>query len=1162
MILNGLLTFLGELFTSIGWDYIFFIGLGFEVLLAIFFIIKSHFSYEMRMTRRLLKINNWLNRNRFINANNLVEFNNLMKKTPKLMRYHWHQYMLNRDKDPSHYMSAYNLVEKPLKTSSYLSNIKTYIGATIAFAGLFLFFGLAGLSGADLTFGNLAKAFFAPFVMSFIAIIFVMIMRMRQNQNLSAFFQYHHYFNRFLDRAVTTMPEYVDFEVLFTRQEIQKGIPVLNEYLEKRARQEQEELEKARLNAMEHESFDFKETGIDGALVLERAMKETETYLNIRSRLLNEIQQLEEEIESLKRNYENTQKDYQRKMQVSKENVDRLRKQQEETTNRIENNYIKKQQADEIKKQEQLEKDNDNATLRFNQEIESLTTEIENRRTELEEKRKYVEEAMQAEYQTFSTKMYKSVYAIAEERNQADKDELISMKDEVMEELEKANQKLTEKDHEIAQLHKILEKNHIIVAENGGFYSEKLSKESKRVRRGKKNKKLDDGDEDLIYTPPEALEDEKPEVKVEPEVKTEEFPAEQTIAVAPETPVEQVQEVKEEQNIIEEQNNLEIDESAFNTFEEPAQEEIQQPVEYEPEEVYEEEVQYGDDGGWYDKDGYYRYENGAYFDPEGRYFDEFGGWYEADGITYHEPQSETYEDIEPIEEEYREYGEDGGWFDKDGYYRYENGAYFDPEGRYFDEFGGWYEEDGITYHEPEEYQDDSFYYDGVEEYLDPTTDEEYREYGGDGGWFDKDGYYRYENGAYFDPEGRYFDEYGGWFEEDGTTYHPPVDRTMARIAKRRQEPVGDAYLDIQEEKYIDRVADQEFEDEFGTVETTEETLNPVQDEDVFVFDEDFETESETDINDTTENDEGALLEPSFEEEVEAVEQEPEVIEEPEVDPVVRKPLSEKAVREIENLKAQFALSEGLLADEEETFDVPIEKEAQPQEHPEEVVLNEAEANEEKAEVAPENVEQPITEEVAKQEPKKKAGRPKKVKVEGLEEALNDLIGKSENDSETQEIVKKAEPKKKVGRPKKVKIDLSTLFDTPAESKQDKKEEAPKRGRPKKVKVEGLEEALKEDAKKPKTAKKRGRPKKEKTETKPTQPKKSRGRPKKQTTKETTSPKRGRGRPKKTVDSDLKALNKKIENENKKLAKHQQQLNKQLEESLSHLAQKDENNKDE
>ena len=27
-------------------------------------------------------------------------------------------------------------------------------------------------------------------------------------------------FNRFLDKAVTTMPEYVDFEVLFTRQEM------------------------------------------------------------------------------------------------------------------------------------------------------------------------------------------------------------------------------------------------------------------------------------------------------------------------------------------------------------------------------------------------------------------------------------------------------------------------------------------------------------------------------------------------------------------------------------------------------------------------------------------------------------------------------------------------------------------------------------------------------------------------------------------------------------------------------------------------------------------------------------------------------------------------------------------------------------------------------
>ena len=182
-------------------------------------------------------------------------------------------------------------------------------------------------------------------------------------------------------------PKYVDFEILFTKQEINDGIPILGEYLEKRARQEQEELEEAQRNAVAHEEYDFAASGIDGSLVLERAMKESETYLNIKQRLLTEIQQFESEITTLKKNYENISKDYQRKLQASKENMERLRQQQEESTNRIEVNYIRKQQQDEVKKQEQLEKDQEDATNKFNAEVNSLIAEIEKRREELESKK-------------------------------------------------------------------------------------------------------------------------------------------------------------------------------------------------------------------------------------------------------------------------------------------------------------------------------------------------------------------------------------------------------------------------------------------------------------------------------------------------------------------------------------------------------------------------------------------------------------------------------------------------------------------------------------------------------------------------------------------------------------------------------------------------------
>ena len=50
-----------------------------------------------------------------------------------------------------------------------------------------------------------------------------------------------------------------------------------------------------------------------------------------------------------------------------------LKAQQEASTNRIESNYIRKQQADEIKKQQQLEKDYEIASIRFNkQQNESI----------------------------------------------------------------------------------------------------------------------------------------------------------------------------------------------------------------------------------------------------------------------------------------------------------------------------------------------------------------------------------------------------------------------------------------------------------------------------------------------------------------------------------------------------------------------------------------------------------------------------------------------------------------------------------------------------------------------------------------------------------------------------------------------------------------------
>ena len=681
-ILQDIQAIIAALFVSIDWDIIFFVGIAFEILFAIFYIIKSRFSYEVRVVKKLLKLNNWLNKNRYIDQNNLIEFNNMMKHTPKHLRYYWHEYMLNREKQPSHYMSTYNLVEKPLKSSSYLANIKNFKTTTIIMAGILLLFSVLKISTVTPTLGDIGLCIITPLLMVLLYGILSIVMRASQNMNINSLYQYVHYFGRFLDRAVSTMPDYVDFEVLFTRREIKKGIPVLNEYLEKRARQEQEELEKARVNAVEHETYDFSSTGINGSLVLERAINESETYINIRSRLLSEIQQLEGEIESIKRTYENTEKDYQKKMQVSKENVDRLRKQQEETTNRIENNYIKKQQADEIKKQEQLEKDHDAATIRFNQEMEGLNTEIATRRTELEQRRKYVEEAMKAEYQTFATKLYKSLETILKEENQDERDELVEIKDEIAESLQQANDVIAQKDREIDELYKIMQANGIDVNEYAGYSSEALKRESKK-KKSKKSKQEPQVQQNVPQSEPAP----------QPEPS-------QNMAAAALAPTA---------NFANDPNLIPLDQ------------------------IPEHEKQYGEDGGFYDKNGYYRYANGTYFTPNSEFHDEFGGWYEADGITYHEPDENVVEKAQAamaeqvneeeiaqqqpaqagqnptglelmnaVPENEREYSDDGGFFDKEGNYFYPNGTFFTADGRFFDEFGGWYEADGVTYHAPNE----------------------------------------------------------------------------------------------------------------------------------------------------------------------------------------------------------------------------------------------------------------------------------------------------------------------------------------------------------------------------------------------------------------------------------------------------------------------------
>lgn len=631
LLFDGIFNFVETYFRGIGnsmknLDILFYVFVGLELLFVIYFLVKSHFAYQFRLIRAIDKINIYLLNNSYINENNLIEFNKKMKKVPKTLRYHWQQYMLYREQSPSFYMSSNNVIEKPLRSSSVKYNIKTMKALTIIFTTLSILLSAAVLGLSQTQSSFIAPVIFRlaiiPSVIIFIGSIYGIYQNARQSANLSDLYQTFHIFQRLIDKAVTTMPEYVDFEVLFTKKEIAKGIPALNEYLEKRARQEQEELEKARRNAVDHEVYDFGSVDISGSLILDRAMKETEIYLSLRNRLLAEIQQVESQIDTLKKSYDNTQREIQRKMQTAKENIDRIRMQQESSTNRIEGNYLKKQQDQEISKLTQLEKDNTEETYRFNQELEALTSEIDKKKAELEERRKYIEKAMLAEYKTYSTKVFKNLLKVANEKEKEERANLSETKDSYAQKIVELKDQVQELSYENTQLKDRIKNFDSELSEKENFYTNALIETAEKAKSALVGKKGESTEE--IELP--SVQDAQPETNatVEQGQETTEQPAPVQDYVS-EEPQVQAPDIEQTEN----------GENAEQTEEQP------------PVDEYE---------GYYDSEGYYRYPNGTYYDPQGRYFDETGGYYDIDG-NYHDPD-EAKALLEQLEKEKQEADEE------------------------------------------------------------------------------------------------------------------------------------------------------------------------------------------------------------------------------------------------------------------------------------------------------------------------------------------------------------------------------------------------------------------------------------------------------------------------------------------------------------------------
>jgi len=405
-----------------------FIGFMIVAIIAMFFLVR--FSYENRILKSVNRLNKYFLAKPYINEENLVEFNLKMKKVPEVLRSNWQVYMLNREDSPTTYINVNTCIDKPLRTSSIEKNMGNFTIFSVLLGLLSFAIGLVyatHVAGTNILGDVMFLALLVPLAISILYTVFFLVIKASKNDIYSCLYENFPLYERNLTKAVETLPAYVDYEILFTKKEIKDGIPILQQYLEKRAKVEEEELERARENSIVNEEYDFGELGVDGSLVLERAMKECETFIKVRRRMQEESSSIETEKENYKKTFEQTLKDMQRKLQASRENLESLKTEQEASTNRIESNYIRKQQADEIKKQEQLEKDIEQASAKFHEEQETLKNEIEKRDKEIGEKKVFVEQAMMLEFKHYANTLYE---VLTEKAKEVGNQKLVSLAQE------------------------------------------------------------------------------------------------------------------------------------------------------------------------------------------------------------------------------------------------------------------------------------------------------------------------------------------------------------------------------------------------------------------------------------------------------------------------------------------------------------------------------------------------------------------------------------------------------------------------------------------------------------------------------------------------------------------------------------------------------------
>ncbi len=431
-----------------------FIALGLIVLITLVIVIARNNTYEKKLMKSIKSTNKFLNKNPYVTEENLVELNAKMKASPKTLRHSWQEYMLNREKLPSEYMNTETVIDHPCKASGYKTSIRIcknlYIISAILMALLLFSRVLANFSTEELSqlqtnqliIKSLFDVMLIPGLLLFVGFIIIAIFESSYASFTNDLFYEYREFQGYINKACTTMPPYIDYEILFTQKEIKEGISVLQEYLDKKAIQEQKEKEEKELDAKNYEKFDFDELGVEGSILLERAMTECEKYFNIKRNLVERRTSKEQEIANYSKNFDEVTKDFERKSQTIRESMNQITEQLNNTSVKIEANYLKKRYDEEQQKLQQLEKDHQLSEARFKKQQAELQEELNAIDEEVESRKKKLETIMLSEGKSYSNKIYGLINDIVNKQNEPHIKEMEEQKNVMQSEIDNMRQKI------------------------------------------------------------------------------------------------------------------------------------------------------------------------------------------------------------------------------------------------------------------------------------------------------------------------------------------------------------------------------------------------------------------------------------------------------------------------------------------------------------------------------------------------------------------------------------------------------------------------------------------------------------------------------------------------------------------------------------------------